>query len=46
MATEIKLWQVEEGKLVPSDVSMIDAGRTESKDLGDSNEKRNANNNV
>jgi len=33
MATEIKLWQVEGGKLVPSDVSMIDAGRTESKDL-------------
>ena len=33
MATEIKLWQVEEGKLVPSEVSMIDAGRTESKDL-------------
>ena len=33
MATEIKLWQVEGGKLVQSEVSMIDAGRTETKDL-------------
>ncbi len=33
MATEIKLWQIEEGKLVPSETSMIDAGRTETKDL-------------
>jgi hypothetical protein len=33
MATEIKLWQINEGKLVPSEVSMVDAGRTETKDL-------------
>jgi len=25
MATEIKLWQVEEGKLVPSEISRVDA---------------------
>ena len=33
MATEIKLWQIEEGKLVPSEVSMISAGRKETEDL-------------
>ncbi|MFA5061405.1 MAG: DUF4268 domain-containing protein [Candidatus Pacearchaeota archaeon] len=33
MATEIKLWQVEGGKLVPSEISMAEAKRTEVNDL-------------
>ncbi|MBU2052618.1 MAG: DUF4268 domain-containing protein [Nanoarchaeota archaeon] len=33
MATEIKLWEIVEGKLIPSEVSMVDAGRTEVNDL-------------
>jgi len=33
MATEIKLWQIKEGKLVPSDISMVDSGRRETDDL-------------
>jgi len=33
MATEIRLWEIKEGRLVPSEVSMIDAGRSEVNDL-------------
>ncbi len=33
MATEIQLWEIKEGKLVPSEISMVDAGRTEVNDL-------------
>jgi len=33
MATEIKLWQIKEGKLIPSEVSMVDTGRKEVNDL-------------
>ena len=29
MATEIKLWEINEGKLVPSEISLTEAGRTE-----------------
>src|SRR3989344_5485715 len=33
MVTEIKLWEINEGKLIPLEVNMIDAGRTEVNDL-------------
>ncbi|MDH5186674.1 MAG: endonuclease NucS [candidate division WOR-3 bacterium] len=33
MATEIKVWQIENGKLVPKDATMAETGRTETKDL-------------
>jgi len=33
MATEIQLWEIQEGRLVPSEVSMIEAGKTEVNDL-------------
>lgn len=33
MATEIQLWEIKEGKLVPSEISMVDARRTEVNDL-------------
>ena len=33
MATEIKVWQIEDKELTPIDTSMAKAGRTESKDL-------------
>ena len=33
MATEIKVWQIENGKLAPVDITMAGAGRTEPEDL-------------
>jgi len=33
MATEIQMWEVEDGKLIPSEISMIDSGRREVADL-------------
>jgi len=33
MATEIKVWQIESGKLIPIEVTMAEAGRTEPQDL-------------
>lgn len=33
MATEIRVWQIENGTLTPTDVTMAEAGRTETQDL-------------
>lgn len=33
MATEIKVWQIEDGKPIPLETTMAEAGRTEPKDL-------------
>ncbi len=33
MATEIQLWEIDEGKLILSEVSMVEAGRSEVNDL-------------
>jgi len=33
MVTEIKLWEINEGKLIPSNISLTEAGRTETDDL-------------
>lgn len=33
MATEIKLWEIKERKLIPLDISLVEAGRTETNDL-------------
>jgi hypothetical protein len=33
MSTEIKLWEMKEGALIPSEISLAEAGRTEKNDL-------------
>ena len=33
MATEIQLWEIDEGKLIPSETSLIETGRKETEDL-------------